>query len=65
MIYLALTILSGLFLTALAASLLYGVYIVVGLVVLGSWELVKFTCRELKKELQEDWKTVKKVYFNK
>lgn len=52
MIHLALTIASGLFLTAFAATVLWLVVYAVGLVILGTRELCKFYWSEIKKEFR-------------
>lgn len=65
MIHLALTIISALFLTALAASVLWCCYVLVGFLVLGTRELCRYCFREIKQELADDWREFKKLYFPK
>jgi hypothetical protein len=60
-IHLALTILSAMFLTGLAATLLWCAYVAIGLVILGTRELCRYMWKEFKAGCVFHWNEFKKA----
>lgn len=52
MIHLALSLLSFLFLSSFTVAVLWGIYVVVGLIVLGTREVLRFYWRKIREEFK-------------